>query len=61
MEMLTLKVQIAITLHKNKYQWVDPFPNDCSLLSKVLKLICPDVQMNIYAVLAKIKTIKPVD
>jgi hypothetical protein len=32
-----------------------------SLLNEVLKLICLDVQMNVYAELAKIKTIKPVD
>jgi hypothetical protein len=66
MEMLTPEAQIAIKLHKNKYQWVDPLPNEtiddgCSLLSKVLKLICPDIQTNVYAELAKIKNIKPVN
>jgi hypothetical protein len=30
-------------------------------LNEVLKLICPDVQMNVYAELSKIKTIKPVN
>jgi hypothetical protein len=66
MEMLTPEAQVAIKLHKNKYQWVDPLPNETiddgrSLLNEVLKLICPDVQTNVYAELAKIKTIKPVD
>jgi hypothetical protein len=32
-----------------------------SLLNEVLKQIFPDVQTNVYAELAKIKTIKPVD
>ena len=66
MEMLTPEVQIAIKLHKAKYQWIDPLPNETiddgrSLLNEVLKLIRPDVQTNVYAKLAKIKTIKPVD
>jgi hypothetical protein len=66
MAMLTPEAQIAIKIHKSKYQWTDPLPNKtindgCSLLNEVLKLICPDVQMNVYAELAKIKTIKPVD
>jgi hypothetical protein len=60
MEMLTPEAQIA------KYQWIDPLPNETiddgrSLLNEVLKLIRPDVQTNVYAELAKIKTIKPVD
>jgi hypothetical protein len=33
----------------------------CSLLNKVLKLMCPDVQTDVYAQLAKIKRFKPVD
>ncbi len=32
-----------------------------SLLNEVLRLIRPDVQTNVYAELAKIKMIKPVD
>ncbi len=66
MEMLTPEAQILIKLHKSKYQWTDPLPNETiddggSLMNKVLKLICPDVQTNVYAELAKIKTIKLVD
>jgi hypothetical protein len=66
MEMLTPEAQVAIKLHKNKFQWVDPLPNETvddgrSLLNEVLRLIRPDVQTNVYAELAKIKTIKPVD
>jgi hypothetical protein len=64
--MLTPEAQIAIKIHKNKYQWTDPLPkktidDGCSLLNEVLKLMHPDVQMNVYAELAKIKSIKPVD
>jgi hypothetical protein len=33
----------------------------CSLLNEALKLMRPDVQTNVYAELAKIKSIKPVD
>ena len=66
MEMLTLEAQIAIKLHNNKYQWVDSLPNETiddgrSLLNEALKLICLDVQTNVYAELAKIKKIKLVD
>jgi hypothetical protein len=66
MEMLTPEAQVAIKLHKNKYQWINPLPNEtindgCSLLNELLKLIRPDVQTNVHAKLAKIKTIKPVD
>ena len=66
MEMLTPEAQVAIKLHKNKYQWVDPLPNETiddghSLLNEVLKLIRPDVQTNVYAELVMIKTIKPVN
>ncbi len=66
MEMLTPEAQIAINIHMSKYQWTDPLPNEtiddgCSLLNEVLKLIRPDVQMNVYGELAKIKIIKPVD
>jgi hypothetical protein len=31
------------------------------LLNEALKLMCPDIQTNVYAKLAKIKAIKPVD
>ena len=66
MEMLTPEAQVAIKLHKSKFQWIDPLPNETiddgrSLLNEVLRLIRPDVQTNVYAELAKIKTIKPVD
>jgi hypothetical protein len=66
MEMLTQEAQTAIKIHKNKHQWVDPLANETiddghSLLNEVLKLIRPDVQTNVYAELAKIKTIKPVN
>ena len=66
MEMLTQEAQTAIKIHKNKYQWVNPLPNEtiddgCSLLNEVLKLIRLDIQTNVYAELAKIKTIKRVD
>ena len=48
MEMLTPGAQIAIKLHKNKYQWVESLSNETideghSLLNEVLKLICPGV------------------
>ena len=51
---------------ENAYQWIDPLSDeivvdDCSLFNKALKLMCPDVQTNAYAELAKIKAIKPVD
>jgi hypothetical protein len=66
MEMLTPEAQVATKLHKNKYLWIDPLPNKMiddgrSLLNEVLKLICQDVQTNVYSELAKIKTIKPVN
>jgi hypothetical protein len=66
MEMLTPEAQVAIKLHKSKFQWIDPLPNETiddgrSLLNKVLRLIRPDVQTNVYVELAKIKMIKPVN
>ncbi len=66
MQMLTPEVQIAIKIHKNRYQWTDPLPNETiddshSLLNEVLKLMRPDVQTNVYTELAKIKSIKLVD
>jgi hypothetical protein len=66
MEMLTPEAQTAIKIQKIKYQWIDSLSEETiddgsSLLNEVLKLIRPDVQTNVYAELAKIKTIKPVD
>jgi hypothetical protein len=66
MQTLTPEAQIAIKIHKNRYQWTDPLPNktiddSCSLLNKVLKLIHPVVETNVYTELAKIKSIKLVD
>ncbi len=66
MQMVTPEAQIAIKIHKNRYQLTDPLPNEtiddgCSLLNKVLNLMRPDVQMNVYAELAKIKSIHLVD
>ncbi len=57
---------MAIKIHKKKFQGSDPLPNEkiddgCSLLHKVLKLMRPDVQTNVYSELAKIKSVKPVD
>jgi hypothetical protein len=56
--MLTPEAQIALKINKNRYQWIDRSLNKtiedgCSLLNKVLKLMRPDVQMNVYAELAK--------
>jgi hypothetical protein len=66
MQLLTLEAQVAIKIHNRKYQWTNPLPNKAiddghSLLNKVLKLMRPDVQTNVYAKLAKIKSIKLVD
>jgi hypothetical protein len=57
-QMLTPEAQVALKIHKNRYQWTDPLPNEtidngCSLLNKVFKLMHPDVQMNVYAELSK--------
>jgi hypothetical protein len=64
--LLTPEAQIGIKIHKQKFQRTDPFSNEtivdgCSLLNEVLKMMLPDVQTNVYAELAKIKNIKPVD
>ncbi len=64
MNLLSPEVQVAIKIHRKKYQWTDSLPgkkNDDgrSLLHLVLKLMHPDVQTNVYAKLAKIKNIKP--
>jgi hypothetical protein len=66
MQLLSPEAQVAIKIHKKKFQWTDPFPNKTindghSLLHKVLKLMHPDVQTNVYSKLAKIKSINPVD
>jgi hypothetical protein len=66
MQLLTPEAQVGIKIHKQKFQWIDPFSdetvdNGCLLLNKVLKMMHPDVQTNVYAELTKIKSIKPVD
>jgi hypothetical protein len=66
MQLLTPEAQIAIKINKKKYQWTDPLSEETiddghSLLNEVLKLMHPDVQTNVYAELAKIKSIKLVD
>jgi hypothetical protein len=66
MQLLTPEGQLAIKIHKKQFQWTNPLSNEtindgCSLLHQVLKLMCPDVQTNVYAKHAKIKNIKPVD
>ncbi len=64
MALLTPEAQNLIKSHKKAFQWIDPISDEiitdgCSLLNKVLKLMHLDVQTNVYAELAKIKTIKP--
>ena len=66
MALLTPNAQATIKIQKNLFQWIDPLSgkiviNRCSLLNEALKLMHPDVQTNVYAELAKIKAIKPVD
>jgi hypothetical protein len=66
MQLLSPEAQVAIKIHKKKFQWTDPLPNETindgrSLLHKVLKLMHPDVQTNVYSELAKNRSIKPVD
>jgi hypothetical protein len=53
-QILTPEAQIALKIHKHRFQWTDPLPNKtiddgCSLLNKVLKFMCPDVQTNVHA------------
>jgi hypothetical protein len=65
MNLLSPEKQVAIKIHRTKYQWTDSLPgkkidDGRSLLHLVLKLMHPDVQTNVYAELAKIKNIKPV-
>jgi hypothetical protein len=66
MQLLSPEAQVAIKIHKKKFQLTDPLPNETiddghSLLHKVFKLMHLDVQTNIYSELAKIKSIKPID
>ncbi len=66
MALLTPEAQASIKIHKKVYSWTDPLTNEivkdgCLLLNEVLKLMCPDVQANVYMELAKIKSIKPID
>jgi hypothetical protein len=66
MQLLTFEAQVGIEIHKQNFQWIDPFSNEtvdksCLLLNEVLKMMCPDVQTNVYAELAKIKSIKLVN
>ncbi len=54
MQLLSPEAQVSIKTHKQKFQWTDPLPNEtiddgCSLLHKVLKLMRPDVQSNVYS------------
>ena len=66
MAMLSPDAQATIKIQENAYQWIDPLSDEIvvdggSLLNEALKLMRPDVQTNVYAELAKIKSIKPVD
>ena len=66
MALLTPEGQASIKIRENAYQWSDPLSDEIvvdgrSLLNETLKLMRPDVQTNVYAELAKIKGIKPVD
>jgi hypothetical protein len=61
MALLTPEAQNSIIIHKKAFQWIDPISDEiitdvCSLLNEVLKLMHLDIQTNIYAELAKIKT-----
>jgi hypothetical protein len=66
MALLTNKAQATIKVLENSYQWINPISDKIVIdshliLNKTLKLMHPDIQMNVYAKLAKIKVIKPVD
>jgi hypothetical protein len=59
MALLTPEAQASIKIHKDVYQWMDPQTDEpvkdgCSLLGKVLKLMHPDIQANVYMELTKI-------
>ncbi len=64
--LLTPEGQSSIKLWEKAYQWTDPLSDKIvldgrALLNETLKLMRPNVQTNVYAELAKIKAIKPVD
>ncbi len=64
MALLTPEAQNTIKIQKKAFQWTDPISDEiitdgCSLLNEALKLMHQDVQRNVYAELAKIKTINP--
>jgi hypothetical protein len=66
MALLMPESQASIKIHKNAYLWTDPQTDElakdgCLLLNEALKLMRPDVQVNVYMELVKIKSIKPVD
>jgi hypothetical protein len=65
-QLLTPEAQVGIKIHKKRFQWTDPLCNETiddghSFLNKVLKMMRLDIQTKVYAELAKIKSIKPVD
>ncbi len=58
--------QATIKIQENLFQWIYPLSDKIvvdghSILNEALKLMRLDVQTNVYAELAKIKAIKPVD
>jgi hypothetical protein len=64
MALLTPETQNLIKIYKKAFQWIDPISDEIitdghSILNKVIKLMHPDGQTNVYAKLAKIKAIKP--
>jgi hypothetical protein len=66
MALLTNEAQATIKVLENLYQWIDPVSYKIliggrSILNETLKLMHPDIQTNVYAKLAKIKAIKPVN
>jgi hypothetical protein len=66
MALLTPNTQATIKIQENLFQLIDPLFNEIvvdgrSLLNEALKLMCPDVQTNVNAELAKIKAVKPVN
>ncbi len=66
MALLTPEAQASIKIHKDVYQWMDPQTDETvkdgrSLLNKVLKVMQPDAQANVYMKLSKIELIKPVN
>jgi hypothetical protein len=64
MALLTLEAQNLIKIHKKAYQWTAPISdkivtNGHSLINEALKLMRPDIEVNVYAEYVKIKAIKP--